>query len=296
MPQIPGCAYGRIGLLGNPSDGYGGRVIALTYQHQAWVGPDAETAVRPLALRDAAVSAWEAHTGLSYGGPPLAWGTEIPRQAGLSGSSALVIATLRTLSGWAARPLSGLELARLAWCVETEHLGITAGPQDRVVQALEGVLDMDFSSKPWHIERLCATALPPLLLSWPQRPGAPSSGVHGDLRTRWDADVPGVRGAVADFVGLAVEGRARLDAGEPDLRTLFDRSLALRCRIMDVSDDDLAAAEIARSTGAGAKLAGSGGGLVATSPDPDVLSALEDTWARQGRHTLVPRVSRAAGP
>ena len=295
MPQIPSCAYGRIGLLGNPSDGYGGRVIAMTYQHQAWVRPAASPTVQALSLRDSAITAWEAHTGQAYTGPSLAWGTEIPRQAGLSGSSALVIATLRALSRWASCPLSGLELARLAWHVETDHLGITAGPQDRVVQALGGVLDMDFSTNSWHIEPLPPTALPPLLLSWPRETGAPSGRVHGDLRSRWEAD-PSVRATVAALAELAVRGRARLDARDPDLRDLFDRSLTLRCQIMDVSPDDQAAAETARNLRVGAKLAGSGGGVVATSPEPEALRQLANAWTRQGRHTLTPGVSTVAGP
>lgn len=268
----------------------------MTCQHRAWVGDGGTSTVAPLALRDAAVAAWQDATGLHYTGPALSWGTLIPRQAGLSGSSALVIATLRALAAWADRPLVELDLARLAWRVETERLGITAGPQDRVIQALEGLLDMDFATEPWHIERLDPDALPPLLLSWPRTAGAPSGAVHGDLRSRFDADAPGVRETVAAIAALVPDARARFDARDPDWRDLFDRNLALRTAVMDVADDDQAAAAAARQAGAGAKLAGSGGAVIATAPDPAVLQALMTTWHERGRLCLVPTVSTAAGP
>ncbi len=296
MKTIVGSAYARIGLLGNPSDGYGGRVLAMTYQHRAWVGAAGTATVEPLPLRDAAIEAWQGCTGRPYQGPPLAWGTLIPRQAGLSGSSALIIATLRALGAAAEVPLEGLDLARLAWRVETEHLGIAAGPQDRVVQALEGVLDMDFGPDPWRIERLAPGVLPPLLLGWPRSPGEPSGTAHAVLGGRHDRDEPGIRAALGALTALVGQARERARARDPDWRDLFDRNLALRQALMPIAPPDLEAAQVARSLGAGAKLAGSGGALVATAPDADTLSRLAERWHQLGRQTLVPQVSTAAAP
>lgn len=75
----------------------------------------------------------------------LSYTTNIPRQAGLSGSSALVLATLRCLvevHGVQDR-VHAPDLPALALAAEGS-LGITAGLQDRVVQTYGGCVYMDF--------------------------------------------------------------------------------------------------------------------------------------------------------
>lgn len=297
MSAVTATAYARIGLLGNPSDGYGGRVLALAYpEHAATISVGGPRPGRPLPLIDAAVRAFHRDTGLAV--PPLAprWHTSIPRQVGLSGSSALIAATLRALSRWAGGHLEGLALAQATWHVETRDLGIAAGPQDRVIQALQGLVEMDFGPTPWLLSPLDPAAVPPLLLGWPARTGAPSGVAHGALARRWQAGDPAVQAALADCAALAAEGAARLRRGELDLRDLVDENLVLRQRLMTVDPADLAAAAAARALGAGAKLAGSGGALVATAPDPTALSQVEGAWRELGLETLRPTVSRAAGP
>ncbi|GIS60015.1 MAG: hypothetical protein CM1200mP2_22400 [Planctomycetaceae bacterium] len=71
--------------------------------------------------------------------------SNIPRQVGLAGSSAIIVATLRALMEF-----YGIEIPRevqpsLVLSVETGELGITAGLQDRVIQVYGGVVMMDFS-------------------------------------------------------------------------------------------------------------------------------------------------------
>ena len=71
--------------------------------------------------------------------------TTIPREVGLAGSSAIVIATLRALAGLAGPPIDPELLPALALSVETDELGIAAGLQDRVVQTYGGLVFMDFA-------------------------------------------------------------------------------------------------------------------------------------------------------
>ena len=71
--------------------------------------------------------------------------SDIPLQVGLAGSSAIVVAALRVLCRWWRVELPPDELAELALRAESELLGIAAGPQDRVVQSYQGLLDMDFA-------------------------------------------------------------------------------------------------------------------------------------------------------
>ncbi len=87
----------RAGLAGNPSDLYGGAVLAvpipsLRAQVEIVDAPTTQVAGHEDGLRliEAAVA-----RGPSPGSPfALRWITDIPRSVGLAGSSAIVIATL----------------------------------------------------------------------------------------------------------------------------------------------------------------------------------------------------------
>jgi hypothetical protein len=75
-----------------------------------------------------------------------------------------VIATLRALGQLHQVDLRPAALAAFALAVETEDLGIAAGPQDRVAQAYGGVTYMEFAAPPRY-ESLPGR-LPPLLIAW----------------------------------------------------------------------------------------------------------------------------------
>ncbi len=80
----------------------------------------------------------------------LRYDTNIPRQVGLAGSSALVTATLRCLMDFFRVTSSDLPKERMPQFildVEVAELNIQAGLQDRVVQVYEGLVSMDFSKK-----------------------------------------------------------------------------------------------------------------------------------------------------
>lgn len=74
--------------------------------------------------------------------------TDIPRQVGLAGSSALVTALLKALIKYYEIPLILLPLheqANMALAAEQNELGISAGYQDRVVQIYGGCVSMSFN-------------------------------------------------------------------------------------------------------------------------------------------------------
>src|SRR3954452_10729270 len=140
-----GRAFARAALAGNPSDGYGGRTLAVVVREFA-----ARAEVRPAAadrldipLVRAAVARFRADV-LAVGPVAVDWATTVPREVGLAGSSAIVIAVLRALARATGATLGERELARMALAVEAEDLGIAAGLQDRLVQAHEGLAAMDF--------------------------------------------------------------------------------------------------------------------------------------------------------
>ena len=90
-----GSAFARAALAGNPSDGYGGAVLAVCVPALA-AHAEATRAARctsdpPSPLVDAAVARF------GRGACAVRWRTDVPREVGLAGSSAIVTATLRAL-------------------------------------------------------------------------------------------------------------------------------------------------------------------------------------------------------
>ena len=92
-------APARAALAGNPSDGYGGAVLAVTLDAlrataTAGTGLLASTSTESL-LVDATVTRFDREFGCAP--VPVAFATQIPLTVGLGGSSAIVIAVLREL-------------------------------------------------------------------------------------------------------------------------------------------------------------------------------------------------------
>ncbi len=172
-------AYARAALVGNPSDGYHGKVISLIVRNfwaevvlYEWDSVDIVLteedrarfrSVHDLA-RDVALHGY-------YGGIRLIKATikrfvdycrsaavrlreqnfsvryhsTIPRQVGLAGSSAIITATLRCLMEFYDVDIPLEVQPSLVLSVERDELGVAAGLQDRVTQVYEGLVYMDFS-------------------------------------------------------------------------------------------------------------------------------------------------------
>jgi len=175
-------AYARVGLMGNPGDGYGGKVIAATIENfyaEVTLRPrrDARVSFVPDALDANSFESFDAMTShLSefgvdggirllkslarrlYGyfekngrsvdtsrGFDVSYSSTIPIQLGLSGSSAIVVAGLNAmLTYFGACDVPLCDRATLALRVE-QDVGISAGPMDRFIQVYGGLRLMDFS-------------------------------------------------------------------------------------------------------------------------------------------------------
>jgi len=178
-------AYARAGLLGNPSDGYHGKTVSFSVRNYwaevtlyEWDSVEIVLAHDDRAKFDSVFDlARDVRLHGYYGGIRLIkatikrfvehcrargvtlhdrkfsvrYQTTIPRQVGLAGSSAIIVATLRCLMEFydVALPLETQPMFVLL--VEQEELGITVGLQDRVIQVYEGLVYMDFDSGREHI-------------------------------------------------------------------------------------------------------------------------------------------------
>jgi glucuronokinase len=285
----------RAALAGNPSDGYGGRTLAVTIP--AW---RARVEVSPGAARidppDQEGSALMRAAIEQFGITPdftLRWATTIPRQVGLAGSSALITAALKAMAAATGTELEPDRLATMAWESET-GLGIVAGPQDRVVQAHGGLVAMDFDPEHGAIgkaEVLDPALLPPLFVAWQRVPSTSSHHYHVHLRRRHAEGDPDVLQALGRLAGVAGAARYALVARDhATFARCLDASFELRRRLGPLDPDHVALIECAREHGASANYAGSGGAIVGTLPaDPDPL---RQALAAQGCGMLAPAVGQ----
>ncbi len=307
--------FARAGLLGNPSDGYFGKTISIIVKNfgahvQLYQSP--ELVIEPnasdlhqfrniYALRDAAKA-----TGYSGGIPlikaaikkfcefadqeslrlpnrnfTIRYSSNIPRQVGLAGSSAIVIATLKALIQFYEVDIPPHLLATLALEAETKELGITAGLQDRVIQAYEGCVYMDFEKA--HMQKngygrydvLNPALLPKLYLAYKTDLSKVSGKVLNDIKTRYEQEEKHVIDTLAHIASLAEQGKqAILKEKTKRLGELIDENFDSRCKIMNISDSNMELVNTARACGVSAKFTGSGGSIIGTYPDEETLKRL----------------------
>ena len=318
-------ACARVGLLGNPSDGYGGKAIALgltNFRARVRLSPADAFELRPGpsdglhfdSARDAAdrfaatgcddglrllraslrrfAICWPGFAQLEADDPRLRFAmeyeTDIPRQVGLAGSSAIVVAALRALASWFEVEIAPAELAELALSAELADLGIAAGAMDRVIQAHGGLMCMDLAEPrdAGTYRALDPKLLPPLFVAWDLHGGESSGRAHGTLRARWLAGDAEVLEMIEAFRALVDEGVECLLRAEHDrFRELMNRNFEMRTRVFDVSDRDRELVALAALQGGSAKLCGSGGAVVGMPPpgDPEAgLSELESRYRDAG--------------
>ncbi|KAI5063212.1 hypothetical protein GOP47_0021759 [Adiantum capillus-veneris] len=217
----------------------------------------------------------------------LSYDTNIPRQAGLSGSSAIVCAALNCMLEFynINNMVKVQERPTLILSAE-EEIGIVAGLQDRVVQVYGGLVYMDFDK---HVmERtghglytpMDVSLLPVLYLIHTANP-SDSGKVHSTVRRRWVDGDKSIRHCMEQVAELALQGRSVLQNHDcQELARLMNLNFDLRRQMF--GDDVLGAinirmVEVARSVGAACKFTGSGGAVIAFCPDgPDQVKRLEE--------------------
>jgi glucuronokinase len=227
--------------------------------------------------------------------------TNIPRQVGLAGSSAIIVATLRVLMEFyqVAIPLD--VQPSLVLSVEKEELGIAAGLQDRVVQVYGGLVYMDFSRESMvekngfpcgQYEPLDLTLLPRLYVAYSEDAGEPTEVFHSNLRARYDQGEPPVVEAMKEFARLAQEARHVLVHGQPELLgPLINQNFDLRRSICRLPREHVQMIETARAVGASAKFAGSGGAIIGTYDDDTTYNHLVRELGQIGCRVLRPDIA-----
>lgn len=331
MKRCTATARPRIGLLGNPSDGYGGKGISCTFHDFAAsvtvqdadavvVGSDAGALHAPdwprlferlgepvdeggalllaAALKKFADHCETARIDPAPRGLQLSFTSDIPRQVGLGGSSAIVIAALRALMQRYGVAIEPATLAELALAAETEELAIPAGPQDRVVQAYEGLLYMDFAAPRTAASyvRLSPSLLPPLFVAWDPRAAESSAKVHDDVRARYAREEPAVLAAMRRLAELAGEGRACLERGDLErFGELVNENFDTRAPIWSLQERHREMVALGRRHGAAVKFCGSGGAVVGILSARAPWREVHGAYRGAGFSVLRPTISGRAG-
>jgi glucuronokinase len=329
-------SHARAGLVGNPSDGYYGKTISFivrnyTAEVELWESPELE--ILP-AVRDhstfsslAALRQDVAFFGY-YGGVRLLKGTikrfydhclerginlpdrnftiryqsDIPSQVGMAGSSAIITAALRALMTFFEVAIPKPIQANLILSVENDELKIPAGLQDRVIQAYEGVVFMDFHRDTMAAqghgtyEELDPGLLPPLYVAYHHHLSEGTEVFHNDIRGRFNRGEPEVVDAMRQWAELAQQTRDLLVAGRGgEIGPLLNANFDLRKRLYRISDGNLRMVDTARSVGATAKFTGSGGAIVGTYEDEAMYERLVAALTPLGMTVIQPRILPPSG-
>ncbi len=253
-------AYARAGLLGNPSDGYFGKTLAVivrNFRARVVLYPSARLEIRPSkadmpifeSLDDLYESTrWRGYYGgiriiqalimrfigycrergihLENRNFTIEYETTIPLRLGMGGSSSIITAALRALCQYYDVEIPLPVQAKLVWDTENLELAVPGGPQDRVIQVYEGLVYMDFDKELMdtrgygEYERLDPALLPNLYLAFRTSLSEGTEVFHNRIRQRWASKDPAVLEAMKTWASYALEARKALLARDHEA---FDR-------------------------------------------------------------------------
>ncbi|MEE2759513.1 MAG: hypothetical protein VYA86_06010 [Candidatus Thermoplasmatota archaeon] len=320
----------RIGILGNPSDGYNGQCISslarnwrarcvLTPHENRWdftidikcgdeklqfkslaalseSAPDLSQDGLPRLVLGALIHFQEecVASGLAIeaSGFSLELETDIPRQVGLAGSSAVITSVIRCLLthhglGTALPPHA---VADMVLKVETNRLDIHGGLQDRLPQAYNRMLHMDFREelmvgRGWGAYSHMDESLLPQMWLAHGGTGMESGKIHADLPSRWAEQEPVMVRVINELAWCAHRGKEALVAGDMQaLHHEIDRNFDLRTELFgeEALGENLTMVRLARELGSCAKQPGSGGAIIGIVPDDEFMERAAAVFSEHG--------------
>lgn len=326
-------SYPRAALIGNPSDGYYGKTIAFLFSNfkaeiLLYESPELEliSGESDSSIFKSMTSMVEEvkHSGY-YGGIRLLkaaikrfyehcefykykldnrnftiqYSSNIPYRLGLAGSSAIITATIKALMEFYSVDIEKEYLANLVLSVEQDELSISAGLQDRVAQAFECPVYMDFDknhmkTKAYGIYKTINTNnFPPLYIAYQKDLSEGSEVVHNSFRERYNLKEKSVIEAIEQWKALTDDVHEMLISGNlSGLDEKINANFDLRKSVMNISGKNLEMVEIARKTGASAKFTGSGGAIIGSYKDEVVYDELKTRLNDIGVEIIKPNIVR----
>lgn len=308
-------SYPRAALIGNPSDGYFGKTIAFVFSNfsaKITLFQTPELVIEPeqldltkfngidelvedvnlhgyyggMRLLKATIKVFyvycqECNINLDKRNFTIRYSSSIPHRLGLAGSSAIITACMKALMSFYGIVISKPILANLVLSVETEELKLGAGLQDRVAQAYETPVFMDFDKDVMekqgfgNYSPVNTELFPPIYIAYRTDQGSGSEVVHNDLRARYNYKEPEVLKAMEEWAELSVKVKDCLEQQDfVHIGDYINRNFDLRKSIMQISKQNIEMVEIARKIGASAKFTGSGGAIIGTYKDDAMFDEL----------------------
>jgi len=325
-------AFPRAALIGNPSDGYYGKTIAFVFSNynaevQLYESPELD--LLP-SLRDhssfKSIDHLAEDVGLFgyYGGIRLLkatikkfheycqhnaiklddrnftirYQTTIPNRLGLAGSSAIITACIRALKSFYNVKIAKPILANLVLAVEREELGIDAGLQDRVAQAYNVPVYMDFDRahmNEYGYGSYKEMELPEslnLYIAFRTDLSEGSEILHGHLRENYENGKPEILAAMKEWAQLTDKvQKSIVEKDSTALHKLIDRNYDLREDICStISPKNKLMVNLAREAGASAKFTGSGGAIIGTYKDEAMFNCLQEKLNAEDIQIIKPKI------
>ena len=331
-------AYPRAALVGNPSDGYHGKTIAFVFRNYAATVQLYETPELELLASRRDYNRFDSLDALSadidlygyYGGIRLMkaaarkfneychareirlerknftmrYDSTIPNRLGLAGSSAIITAAMRAMCRFYEVEIAPAHLANLVLSTERDELGIPAGLQDRVAQAYNHPVYMDFD-RDYMTEHGVGIYEPidipddlRLYVAYRTDLAEGSEILHSRLRDDFENGVPRVMAAMREWAELTEQVLAALrERSFTRIPALLDRNFDLRCEVCGgaVSRKNRRMVELARSVGASAKFTGSGGAIIGTYEDDAMFERLRSRLNAHSIEVIKPDIVRDGG-
>jgi len=302
-------APGRIGILGNPSDIYGGKVIAMAIQYRAEVSinhsdkfhvktADGKGADKSLSrLIETSLNRLVKEGWMKEKVPiEVSVRTDIPRESGMGGSAAIIVAFLDACRKMFSLTYDNYRLAEIVQKIEHKELGIVAGYNDRYAITFGGLIFMDFTGKDidrevWEgepyakIRRISLEEEMPIICGyWGVRRS--SGSVHAPIRRRFLQGDLEVIDAVKELIRITDEGeKAIVQSDWGTLAELMNENYEITRKVGWVYEIDNKLREIGMKNGAAAaKLGGAGNGgvmvFLANKEKKRIIRALKNAGAK----------------
>lgn len=324
-------SYPRAAVIGNPSDGYFGKTIAFLFSNfgahvKLYQTPELE--IKPQRLDITSYKNMKAlvediNFAGYYGGMRLIKGiikvfyehcvkndiqlasknftiqytSNIPLRLGLAGSSAILSACLKAICLFYEVYIAPATFANLVLSVENNELGISAGLQDRVAQAFEKPVFMDFDKETmekqgfgnYHV--LNTTNFPNFYIAYRKNLSSGTELVHNNLKARFNIGEEKVLEAMKRWAEITEEFKTALEDNDYDsMHGLINENFDLRRSLIEISKGNIEMVELARSVGASAKFTGSGGAIIGTYKDEKMFSELKDKLNNQNINIIKPNI------
>ncbi len=318
--------YARAGLLGNPSDGFFGKTISIPIKNFAAtidIKPSDTLKVTPLPsdlfeygslpelIEDIDINGYYGGFRIIKAGIKkfyeyviendiairdknfsIKYSSNIPRQVGLAGSSAIITSVVKALVKFYDVEISNEILPNVILKAETEELGISAGLQDRVVQVYGCPVFMDFDkdymdqNEHGKYVPLDNVSLPNLYLAY-KTTLTHEATAHNNVRALWDSGDRKVIKTLDAIAKNAEEGMRLLKKGDIEsFNSCIDKNFELRKIIYPIHPENEKMISVARKQGATSKFPGSGGAVIGTFKNKEMFDNLKKAFSEMDCETI----------